>query len=59
MDSVEAHERLATLETNMQHALQDLHIVKADVEALKGVIWKAAGAATVIVLILQLLMRLH
>ncbi len=56
---VDSHERLAKLETNMEHVLDKLGILNTDVEGLKSVIWKAAGGVGVAVILVQFLLKGH
>jgi hypothetical protein len=57
--SVELHERMAKLETNMEHVLDKLMTLTEDTESLKGVIWKATGGAVTIIALLQFLFKGH
>lgn len=51
------HERIAVLETKVDHLDDALAEIKASVEELKPVVWKAAGAATVLLAVIQILTK--
>ena len=50
-------ERIAILETKVNHLEDSLEEIKVSVEELKPVVWKAAGAATVLLTAIQLLTK--
>lgn len=54
---IEAHERLATVETKVTHLEESVLEIKAAIEELKPVVWKAAGGATAAVIIIQMLLK--
>lgn len=49
MGEHEVYERLATLEATVNNILTGFQDLKKDVESLKRVVWKAAGAIAVVV----------
>ena len=50
-------ERIAVLETKVENIQETLAKLESAVEELKPVVWKAAGGATVILAIVQLLTK--
>lgn len=59
MDTTEAHERLATVETKIEHIEEALRDIKASLDELKPIVWKAAGAAALLIFLFQVLLKGH
>ena len=57
METIQAHERLATVETKVTHLERGLSEIKLAVEELKPIIWKAAGAASIILILADLFFK--
>ena len=57
MDSVDSHERLATLETNVEHLQNALVRIEATLDELRPIVWKAAGAATASLIIVEVVLK--
>lgn len=57
MESTEAHERLAVLETKVTHLEETFSEIKNAVEELKPVVWKAAGGATAALIFVELVLK--
>ena len=57
MDSTDAHERLAVVETRVDHLENTLSEIKTALEELKPVVWKAAGGATFALILTEIVVK--
>lgn len=55
MAETDMHERIATLEANMDHVMTGIEKLVKEVESLKSVIWRAVGGLGVLVVLLNFL----
>ena len=57
MDSTDAHERLAVVETKVSHLEETLEGIQKTLEELKPIVWKAAGVAVGVLAVVELLIK--
>jgi hypothetical protein len=58
MGASEEHaERIAVLETEVRHIKDSLEGIQATLEELKPIVWKAAGAATALLALIQIITK--
>ena len=50
-------ERIAVLETKVENMQETLQAIKASLEELRPILWRAAGAASAAVIIIQIILK--